>query len=108
MNLIPPAYAEVNIQSIFGPTKDNGFLTLGSLVNVLLPNILTIAGIIAFLAVIVTGLKVISSSGDAKAQESSKGAFTAAMIGLIIIFGAYFFIQIFETITGIPLLQLAK
>ena len=106
MNIIPPAYA-VDIKSIFGPTSgDTGaFTTLGGLVNVLLPNILIIAGIICFLAVIVTGLKVIQSSGDAKAQEGSKGALTAAIVGLIIIFGAYFFVQIFETIVGIPLLH---
>lgn len=104
MNLIPQAHAEVSIGSEFGPATY--FKSLSDLINVLLPNVLTIAGIIAFIAVIVTGFKVISGAGDAKAQESSKGAFTAAVIGLIIIFGAYFFIQIFETLLGIPLLQI--
>ncbi len=102
--LIPQAHA-VDIGSIFGPAKDGGFITVGSLINVILPNLLTIAGLIAFIAVVYTGIKVISSAGDAKGQEQSKGAFTAAIIGLMIIFGAYFMIKIVSTITGYDILN---
>lgn len=93
----------VSIRDCF-PIADS-FPTLSSLVNVLLNNALTIAGVIAFVAVVITGLKIIQSAGDAKAQEQSKGAFTAAVIGLIIIIGAYFILQIAETLLGYPILN---
>ena len=102
-SLIQPVYADVDIKTVFGPAIN--FPNVGSLVSVLLPNILLIAGIIAFIAVIFSGIKVISSAGDAKAEEANKGAFTAAVIGLIIIFGAYFFLQITGTIVGFNFLN---
>ncbi len=102
--LIPTAHAQVDIQSAFGPAKY--FFSIGNLVNVLLPNVLTVAGAIALVAVVITGIKTIQSAGDAEAEKTShnKQAFTAAVIGLILIFGAWWIIKIVETVTGLSIL----
>ena len=87
--LVPTAHA-IDIATEFGPAKY--FNTLGSLVNVLLPNLFTIAGTITLGAIVIAGIKVIAhaGSGDAKETEKDKAAFTAAVVGLIIIV-TYFF-----------------
>jgi len=92
-----PTHA-VDISTIFGPAAS--FPTVNSLVNVITHNLLTIAGIIAFLGVVFAGIRMIQSAGDAKAQEQSQGALTAAVIGLLIILGAYFILEIAGVLTG--------
>lgn len=93
----------VDIKTYFEPAKKIG--SVGDLVNVLLPNALMIAGIVAFIGVVVTGFKIISHSGegDAKGIEQDKGAFTAALGGLILIFGAYAIVEILGYITGVKI-----
>lgn len=95
--------AAAEIAEHFGPAKS--FPTVSDLVNVLLRNALVLAGIIAFVATVYSGIKFIQSAGDAKATEQNKGAFTASVIGLIIIFGAYFIVTNIGIIVGIPLLN---
>lgn len=101
--LIMPNQSGIPISQYFGPA--GLFPNVGVFVNVLLKNVLTLAGVVAFLAVVYTGIRFISSSGDAKAQEQNKGAFTAAIFGLIIIFGAYGIVEIAQTILGYNLLS---
>lgn len=98
LNFLVPAAHAVDIAEKFGPAQY--FSNFGSLVNVIVKNAIVIAGVVAFLAVIITGLKIINSAGDAKAQEQSKGTFTAAIAGLIIILGAYAIVQLLQSILG--------
>ncbi len=102
--LVNPVYADVDIGSKFGPAQ-GGLRDVSTLINVIARNVLMIAGIIAFIAVIVAGIRVITSAGDVKAQEENKGALTAAVIGLLLIFGAYFILQIVSAILGFNLLN---
>lgn len=106
---VKAAYAQgidkgIDIGNTFGPTSGGpqSFRTLGGLISVLLPNILTIAGVVAFIGVVIAGFNVIHHAGSGEAEKASKDkqAFTAALIGLIIVFGAYFLIQIVGTLVG--------
>jgi len=97
--LLPTTVHAVDIGAIFGPAT-SGYTTVNSLVNVITHNLLTVAGIIAFLGVVFAGIRMIQSAGDAKAQEQSQGALTAAVIGLLIILGAYFILEIAKVIVG--------
>lgn len=103
--LIPKAFAQIKIEDSFGPAQN--YNTVGALVNVLLKNIFTIAGVIALLGIVISGLNLIVHAGNAEAEKTNKdrAAFTAALVGLIIIVGAYFFIQIIEVLTGIKILS---
>lgn len=97
--------APVNIKDYFLPAKS--FPTLGLLINVIVRNLLTIAGILTFIIVVVAGLKVIlhAGAGDSEKAGKDKGAFTAAVVGLIIIFGAYFLIRLIEFLIGFKILD---
>lgn len=103
-SLVSQAYAQVNIADQFGPAQS--FPTVGNLVNVVVRNILTIAGIIALVAIVIAGFNIIVGAGKMEGERAAKGgaAFTAAVVGIIIIFGAYFIVQIIETILGYPIL----
>jgi len=97
--------APVNIGQKYGPAKS--FPSVGDLVNIIVRNILTLAGIIALVAVVIAGFQIISGAGKMEGERVSKGtsAFTAAVVGIIIIFGAYFIVQIIEKILGYPILN---
>lgn len=98
--IVRTALADVDIGNTYGPAKT--FPTVGDLLNTLVPNLLTVAGVIAFISVVVAGLGVISHAGKGEGEKTAKSsqAFTAAIVGLIIIFGAYFILKIIETLTG--------
>ncbi len=98
-------HAVVDIGQEYGPAKL--FPTVGDLINIIVKNLLTIAGIIALVTIIVAGFNIIVGAGKMEGERAAKGsaAFTAAVVGLIIIFGAYFIVQILETILGYPILN---
>lgn len=81
--------------------------TISSLISSLLSNSLIIAGIILLGLILFGGFNMIASagSGDSKKAEQSKKTITSAVIGFIIVFCAYFIIQIIETITGLAILD---
>lgn len=103
--LIPSAYAQINIVEEFVPARE-GFTNIGFLVNVLLRNAFTIAGIIALVGVVIAGFNVVRHAGAMEGEKAAqaKGALTAAIVGLVIIVGAYSIIQIVSTIIGYNIL----
>lgn len=79
-----------------------GFCTLSGMVSALLPKILLIGGVIFFILVVIAGVGLIATagSGDAQGMESRKNFLTYAIIGFIIMFGAYWLLQIINFITN--------
>jgi hypothetical protein len=88
--------------SPFGKTEG-----LGSLVSIILSNTLIIAGVILLILLILGGFSIIMGAGQSDPQrvEQGKKATTAAVIGFIIIFAAYWIIQIAELVTGVQILN---
>ncbi len=107
IDLVRTAYAApsgIDLKKYFTPAKY--YTSVSALVNVLLPNLFLLAGVVAFIFVIASGVQIIlHSGGESKELEKDKQAFTAAVIGLIIIFGAYTIIQILEFVLGYKLLD---
>lgn len=100
--------APIDIGQTFGPVKDaESFRTLGGLVNVLLPNVLTLAGVLALIGVVVAGFNLMQHAGSGEGEKAAKdkGTFTAALIGLILIFSAYFLLQMTGVIVGYDFLN---
>jgi hypothetical protein len=97
-------YAQVKISDVFAPAAN--FSSLGPLVTVVVSNAFVLAGIIAFLLLIMGGFGIIASagSGDTKKMEQGKQAITGAAIGLIVIVGSFWIVQIIQTVTGVALL----
>ena len=85
----------------------NKHSTISPLISSLLKNSLIIAGIVLLGLVLFGGFGMIASagSGDSKKAEQSKKTITSAVIGFLIVFSAYFIIQIIQTITGLNILN---
>src|SRR3990167_10818406 len=80
---------------------------IGDLVTIILSNALVIAGIIMLFLLVFGGVSMVIGAGRDNPEQAAKGkqAATAAVIGFIIIFAAYWIIQIVEYFTGIKILQ---
>ncbi len=98
MNIV---HAEsVTIADIFSPATS--FPNIGSLVRVIITNATLLAGVLAFIFIIVGGFAIITGSGDSdpKKIEQGKKTLTMAVIGLIIVVFAIWFLQAFKLFLG--------
>jgi hypothetical protein len=104
--MIKPIFA-FNIGEQFWFRNQTGissvFPTLSDLINVLLPNIYVLAGILLLLLLIIGGIGMIAGTSGGNPEQTAKGgkAVGAALIGFLIIFLSYWIIKIIEVITGI-------
>lgn len=91
--------------TIFSPA--GSFPTIGSLLNVLIPNILILAGIAFLVMFIFVGFQLISKAGFLEPAELQKiqAALTMIVIGMIIIISAYWLIKIIQIVTGVEILN---
>ena len=92
---------QVPINTYYTPAAK--FPTLSSLVNVILPNVYMLAGVLFFILLIFGGLGVIMGAGgsDPKKAEQGKQAVTMALVGFLLIFISYWIVQLVGQITGI-------
>jgi hypothetical protein len=68
------------------------------LINLAVRIIFLLSGIILFVMIIYAGFLTIS--GGTKGQEQARQVVTSAVIGLIIVFSAYWIMQIIKLVTG--------
>ncbi|MBI5452365.1 hypothetical protein HY945_02795 [Candidatus Gottesmanbacteria bacterium] len=83
-------------QAITGPLPAGRFTNLASLVTNALPILFSIAGVILLLYLLWGGFDYLTSMGDPKKAESGRGKITNAIIGFIIIFVAFWIVQIVD------------
>jgi len=97
--MVKEAFAAVDIGSEW---KLAQFDSLGKLVSTFLPRILLLGGIIFFLLSVYAGFSFMTSAGsdDAQAKEKWRQILTYGVIGLIIMFGAFWVLQIINFILG--------
>lgn len=67
--------------------------------------ILILAFVIAFIMLIVGGLRWILAGGDEKSVEKARNTITAALIGLVIVLVAYAIIRIVEVFFNVTLIS---
>ena len=116
--LINPAYAadggegggggtwgDTSRSLIYLDPLKNKFSDTGAIINELLSPLLVIAGLILFGMIIMGGFEMLTAASDAKKAESGKGRITSAIIGFIIIFCAYWIVQILEIVLGVKILS---
>lgn len=98
-----------NLREIFVPSGRSKInlsqpnLTLGGIISALLPYVFVIAGLILFGMLIFAGFQLLTSGGDPEKTKGARGKITAAFIGFLIIFLAYWIAQIIEAILGIQI-----
>lgn len=93
-NIFPNAEA-----SIFGPT-----ITPANIINNLIPIIFVLAGIILLFMLIAGGFTIFTSAGNPEKIKKGTGTITSAVIGLLIIFAAYWIIELLQITLGVKLL----
>ncbi len=74
---------------------------IGAIVSRFLLYLFPFAGLLLFIYLIIGGFSYLTSGGDPKAMEQAKGKITNAIVGFIIIFVAYWLVQILEFMFGI-------
>ena len=76
---------------------------LGNLVSIILSNALLLAGLLMVVFLIVGGIGVISGAGNDNPEKAGQGrqAVTFGLIGFLVVFAAYWIIQIIEQVTGV-------
>lgn len=82
-----------------GPLNRPGqpqFTNLASVVTEALKYVFPIAGIILLAYLVWGGFDYLTSMGDAKKAEAARGKITNAIIGFIIIFVAYWIVQLLD------------
>jgi len=82
-----------------GPLNRPGqpqFTNLASVVSNALPFIYPIAGILVLAYFLWGGFEYLTSMGDPKKAEAARGKLTNAVVGFVIIFTAYWIVQIVD------------
>lgn len=79
--------------------------TIATFLNLLVPLSFLIAGIVLLVLLIGGGFSMIASGGSAKEVEQGKTKVTGAVIGFLLMFSAFWIIQIIEKVTGVPILN---
>lgn len=80
-----------SVQNVFNSTDD--------MVNLIVKVIFVAAGFFLFLMIFGAGFAMVA--GDSKDKDKAKTTMTSAAIGFIIIFAAYWILQILQLVTGI-------
>lgn len=83
----------------------DAFASPRAFIAAILPNAFLLAGLILLILLIGGGVTMITKAGNPEAQQKSKGAITAAVLGFVIIIAAYWIIQIFQVLTGVGILS---
>lgn len=78
-----------------------GSTTLGSIIASAIPWIFTIAGMLLLVYLIFGGLQLMLSQGDPKNAAAAKSHITNALVGFIIIFVAFWVVQLLGLILGL-------
>lgn len=76
------------------------FDTLADIINALVPYVFALAGLLLLLLLIWGGFDLLCSGGDPEKVKSAQSKITNALIGFIIIFAAYWILQILQVILG--------
>ncbi|MCX6817055.1 MAG: hypothetical protein NTZ93_04260 [Candidatus Beckwithbacteria bacterium] len=74
---------------------------LKNVFNIIIP----LAGLAAFVTLIVGGFQYLTSAGDPKQTQKAQGVITGAIIGILVIIGIWFIFRLLNTLTGLDLLK---
>lgn len=87
--------------SIIATPKFGPGAQIGTIISALLPYLFPLAGIVLLLFLLFAGFQYLTSGGDPKKVEQAKERLTSALIGFIIVFAAYWIVQIVGTVLGL-------
>ena len=109
VSLLNPAFVwaveEINIcpPGQFNPLCG---IQLQNVISAIIRILLAVAALIAFIFLIIGGIKWITAGSNKEAAAEARGTLTAALIGLVIVFLAFLLLNIVKALFGIDLLKL--
>ena len=92
--LIPSAYAVTISTSIPGNNSNTGNASPGAFIANFYQFALVLGGILAFGVVVFGGVKYAASAGNSSAQSDAKEWIWGALLGLLLLGGAYFILKV--------------
>ena len=78
--------------------------TIGDIINMVLPYVFVIAGLILLVMLILGGIQLMTAAGDSTKSKAGYGRISTALIGFLIIFISYFVLQLVEVLLGVTIL----
>jgi hypothetical protein len=83
-------------------------ITVGSIISAGIQILLIVTSIILLFVLIIGGITVMTAGAEGNPQKTAQGqqAVTAAIIGLVIVFGAWAVISLINLFFGVDILQL--
>ena len=79
--------------------------SVGSIITVVVPLVLAAAGLFLLFYLVTGGFGIMTSKGDPKALDAARTKITTAIVGFIIIFVAYWIVQLLGLILGVTQVQ---
>lgn len=77
---------------------------LSEIINLILPYLFVIAGLLLLFYLIAAGFQMMTSPGDEKAAASAKAKITNALAGFVILFVSFWLVKLLGYILGLELL----
>ena len=68
--------------------------------------LLVFSGTVALVVIIISGIRLITSGGEAKTIETAKKAITWALLGLLLVFFAFMILNVIGYVTGVTCLDI--
>ncbi|HUW21184.1 MAG TPA: hypothetical protein VMW41_00815 [Candidatus Bathyarchaeia archaeon] len=81
-------------------------ISVASMVKGLLSLAMVLAALVAFGFLLYGGILWITSGGDKSKTETARNTITAALVGLVIVFGSFAIIQLVQIAFGVSILKL--
>lgn len=95
-------FSKLKVPSSGGQITIDNNLTLGKILSTIFQvYVFYIAGMILLVYLIIGGMQLMFSKGDPKAMQSAQAKMTNAAIGFLIVFIAFFIVQIIAQVFGI-------
>jgi hypothetical protein len=107
-NLLAQAIAQLDLRETYtispgGEPVDDLYSNPASLINVILPNLFVIVGVLLFLFIFLAGFKMVTNPDDKSVKDQGKKTITYAIIGFLLLFASYWIAQIIEFYTGVTI-----
>lgn len=88
-----------------GGDASSTYQGVGSLINNILPNIYIAGGLVIFIMIVMGGFTIIANAGNPDKIKEGGKTITSAIMGLLVLFGSYWIIQIIQVVTGVNILR---
>ena len=79
----------------------NELSSIGTILTNLMDYVFVIAGILLLFMIIASGYTLMTSTGNPEAIAKGKSHLTAALVGFLIVFAAFWILQIIEVFLGV-------